>query len=357
VARRLSLGLFGFESPRSQVSILRDRFDAHAPIDYDDFARTFAHRYYLRNYWKAIFALRDADLPLPSTVLDLGAGSGAATAATLAWAYSKGPLPMRMQAVLLDRSEHQLSIARRLLTSAADRMPGLSFSVTTLKKSLSASRRGWVEELSGADLVLASHFLTENIDAAPALYRTMRESLPASARLLVLERADDPVWSRLPAQGARSFHVPDRELLLHRSSARRGEGRISARYLLTTARERTLVDLAERYFMAWREQSVDQLDHVFSADACYQDQPHRKPMRSLAEIRGYWRRRVLPQQRPTPRVLHFAVHGGRAEIDWATEMTVDRRRKLVAGQMTLELAPCGERIGHLHESYSSRVFS
>lgn len=356
LAGRLWAGVCAFESPGSQVSILQDRFNSNAPVDYDAFARTFAHRYHLRNYWKTIFALRDADPPPPSTVLDLGAGSGAATAAALAWSYSKQQPPMQMRVVLLDRSEHQLAIARELLTGVAERLPGLSLEVTALKRSLSVSGRGWAEELCNADLVIASHLLTENIDDASTLYRKMRRSLTGSARLLVLERADDPVWSLLPTQGVRTFHVPDRELLLSRFSARGGNGGISARYLLTTARERTLIDLTERYFRAWREQSVGQLDRVFSADACYQDQPYRRPMRSLAEIRRYWRRRVLPQTKPQPRILNFTVYGGRAEIDWATELIVDRRRKIVTGQMTLELDAHGNRIGHLRESYTSRTF-
>ncbi len=355
MANRLWADVGAFESPGSQVAILQDRFDSNAPIDYDSFARTFAHRYHLRNYWKTIFALRDADPPPPSTVLDLGAGAGAATAATLAWSYSKRQPPMQMRVVLLDRSEHQLAIARELLTGVAQRLPGLSLGVTVLKRSLSASGRGWAEEMPSADLVIASHLLTENIGDASTLYRKMRRSLSGSARLLVLERADDPVWALLPKQGVRTFHVPDRELL-SRFPARRGDGGMSARYLLTTARERTLIDLTESYFRAWREQSVGQLDRVFSADACYQEQPHRRPMRSLAEIRRYWRRRVLPQTKPQPRILNLTVHGGRAEIDWATELTVDRRRKVVAGQMTLELNAHGDRIGHLRESYTSRTF-
>jgi len=357
VARRLEPNVDGLQWHKSDIPVLHRNFDTHGPIDYDDFAGTFTHRFFLANYWKTALALQAAGLPAPSTVVDLGSGSGAATAATLAWMHTTAALPTRVQAVLVDRSARQLAIARDLIANAMEVLPGLSVEVSTLEATIRPQEAAWRLVASGADLIVASHLLTENIDQAPALVDTLIGSMAPSARLLITERPDDEVWQRLPGHG-RTLHLSNEGLPLNGFASRREPRPLSVRYCVVSAeREKTMLNLVDRYFRAWREQSVDQLADVFALDATYQEKPFSEPIHSLQGIREYWIGRVLPQVDPRPRVLRLAIDDGSAFVDWQTELTIGLQRKLVSGVMELELDTTGKRIGHLRECYSSRTLS
>jgi len=70
-----------------QLKQLQDLFEQPCgrEIDYEIFADAFAHRYFLRNFWKAVFAFRADKADYRSRVVDLGCGSGAIVLGYLAY--------------------------------------------------------------------------------------------------------------------------------------------------------------------------------------------------------------------------------------------------------------------------------
>jgi SAM-dependent methyltransferase len=357
VARGLAPRIARLRWHEGDLSVLRRSFEGIEQIDYDELGESFAYRYFLANYWKVGLALRDARLRPPSTVIDLGSGSGAATAAILSWIYSKEATQKPVEVILVDRSPKQLALARDLLASVAASLPGLSLVISTLESEITPNEIAWRSVASAADLVVASHLLTENADCAPALLERLLRSMATDSDLLVVERPDDKVWSRLPQGAARAVQASDEGLPLNGFSGKRGKRQIATRYLTIPARTTPWIDLVGRYFRAWREQSVEQLDAVFAPNAVYLDKPRAKPIHSLEGIREYWRQRVLPQRDPNPSVLSLACGRESAFVEWQADLTVDRRRKRVRGEMSLELDGSGERIGRLREHYSSEVLS
>jgi SAM-dependent methyltransferase len=275
--------------------------------------------------------------------------------ATLAWVHSRAVLPARVQAVLVDRSQRQLTLARDLVSSAAEGLPGLGVDISTLRTTIEPRQSAWRLMASGADLVVASHLLTENLEDAPFLVEMLNRSMAPNAKLLIVERPDDMVWSRLPQGEGATVCLADKGFPLNGFAGQRAERKLSARYLVVSAGQPALAGLVDRYFRAWRDQSVDELDNVFAADATYQDKPLERPIRTLGGIRDYWVRRVLPQEQPDPQILNLVLRDHCAFVEWQTGLTLKGKRKLVTGVMSMELDKSGERIGHLRECYSSKT--
>lgn len=338
-------------------------------VDYRGRSTAFAYRYLLTNFWKAYssFAHELCPLQLAGTsgrarLVDLGCGSGAGLLGCLAALDERLSDPLELTVVGFDRSHEQLDLAKKLAAVAQPELRHLTlrfeWELSDLEATADLSR-----VLREADLVVASHVFTENYERAKELTRAVTESLDSSARLLIIERLDDPVWERID-EGLSASALPHRSDVVQANppaAAARVDGRwqpspITARYAWTAQPANPMLPrLVRRYFEAWRLQSIPALADVFATDAIYAERPFDAPLVGLAAIESYWRERVCPQVNPSPRICNVAYSDWTAAVEWETRMQVEHREKVVRGALIMEVDPASRLCKALHEHYSSEL--
>lgn len=119
--------------------------------------------------------------------------------------------------------------------------------------------------------------------------------------------------------------------------------------------EDVLKQLVTRYGEAWKNQDVDALASLFTADALYQERVFDRPLRGLDEIRRYWERKVVNQQANIQfRIL--SLYGGTETgvAEWETEFDdlTQGTRKHIREVAILELSD--GKIRSLREYWSSK---
>jgi hypothetical protein len=255
---------------------------------------------------------------------------------------------------LIDRCRSQLELAGQLLDDALGDLTGLRIDRQVIELTIGPNELGWRDAVTAADLVVVSHLLTENAGHASKIVTEIAPTLAPHGTALVVEREDDPVWTRLGLE-TRNLCYPDAELALNGFPGRRDGDHLGLRYLIVNSERSVLHQLVERYFCSWKHQDIGALDGVFAADAVYADKPFSEPIRGLDGIRKYWRSHVLPQREPHPRVLLFTVDGPRAVVEWEVDMLSNGHVKVVKGILVVVLDSSGQRLGSLREYYASTV--
>lgn len=118
-------------------------------IDYEIYADAFAHRYFPRNFWKAVFGFRADKAEYKSRVADLGCGSGSIILGYLAYLDDVVPDGVYTVCVtLLDKSERQLRLAKELLNHS---LPSLR-RVRVVIKTLHTDLINWMPEAGAGQL-------------------------------------------------------------------------------------------------------------------------------------------------------------------------------------------------------------
>jgi len=116
-----------------------------------------------------------------------------------------------------------------------------------------------------------------------------------------------------------------------------------------------LRDLVVKYGLAWERQDVHALDELFTEDALYQERAFGRPLKGLAEIRQYWERKVMNEQRNIQfRMLSLYGQGETGVAEWEAEFDdlVQNVRKQLREIALIELS--GNKIRSLREYWSSR---
>lgn len=336
-------------------------------LDYEAVAEAFTQRYLLINFWKVATALQHTlrrDLLFSHEdmrVLDLGAGSGASTLALLASVAADSRQARSVSITLVDRSERHMTIAEDILEAVRDVLP-VRIEVNTEQVDL-GSNANLGRLAADADVVLASHLLTEmDAERAVPFAAQVLEACAAGALAVFVERLDDSLW-RSVLSCARQAALPSgsgaavqdaRYMRLNRFEASTRRGELPVAWVSATVPDWPWAPgLVRRYFRAWRQQSVELLDLVFTPEATYHEHPDEPRMEGLDAIRSYWRRKVLTQRDPQPEIVSIAYGSAAAHIEWRASTVIRGRARELVGSMILDIDPERERVIALREYFTS----
>lgn len=328
-------------------------------IDYDRFGASFAYWYLLENFWKAVSCFLQDRPPLARRIVDAGCGSGAVTIAYLA-ALDQALDDCRwiVDVTLIDRSERQLDLARKILLRVGAELRNLSI----VPHYECIDLEDWKPQGQRVDAILFGHVLNENRPNLQQFLETAVSAVSNNGRIYIIERVDDAIWpavrnwvphlalptscgiAKLPTHALDSDCSP----------------RITRRSCLTTSyltlrfpEHNYIADLVRSYFHAWQTQSVELLDKVFMPYAEYHEKPHEAPLRGLEQIRAYWREKVLTQRDISVAIRRVSYAGKEAFAEWEAEFSRAGDRVNLSGVVILKAGPEGERVTALHEYFRS----
>lgn len=329
-------------------------------VDYEVHAGAFARSFFAINYWKAASVLMESRPPVAG-IIDVGCGSGAAAAAALAWADHLSSERTQIRVIVIDRSTAQLDLAQGVLAAVSERLRHIAAAVRVMQADAQVPP---ADALDRPSLVLLSHLLTENREAAGDILRSWTTSSGEGSRILVIERDDDPAWRDISA-ALRGIAVPReegavefaRERLARYGAPRLrdADARPRARYADVRVPSPAARSSVERYFEAWRSRSIELLDLVFTEDATYSLRPFSDPLRGLEAIRAYWREKVLPQEHVVIAIPHIEYSTRGAFLEWETDFKQAGNAVTVRGAMRLGFTRDGGRIEWLREYYTKQV--
>ncbi len=326
-----------------------------AEIDYERFASHFAYGYFLQNYWKACLTFLHNPPRLASRVLDAGCGSAAISSAYLAYLDSVLDQNAELKLHLVDRSQAQLQLAKRILDHLLPTFKHLSVDC----EYHLADIRDW-KCFANPNLVLLGHVLTENAENVPVIMSNMASFVLDDGKIYTIERKHDPIWQTIADCAPRAL-LPT--MWGCTDSTRVDATAVSVeiptpsaitRFLVQRAPEnKWIMSLLELYFRAWREQSIDLLDYIFAEDAIYQDKPNQLPLQGLEQIREYWREKVLSQRNVAVTVKRCSYTADQAWAEW--EASFERKNIWfnVKGILVISVEPKSRSIYALHEYYST----
>ena len=94
---------------------------------------------------------------------------------------------------------------------------------------------------------------------------------------------------------------------------------------------------AERYARAWETADDEAVGVLFTEDATYRSSPFEDPYRGREEIRRYWREVTAKQGRVEVRIGRTVADGGRAVVEWWTQMDNEGTPVTLPGALLLDL--------------------
>jgi SAM-dependent methyltransferase len=330
-------------------------------IDYDVLAMPFSYLYFFENFWKSVSVFSQKAPSLANCVVDIGCGSGTTTLGYLtALDASLREAKWKIDLLLIDRSQAQLDLARKVLELASKEFQNLQ--ITPHFECLSLQE--WKPRKQSADTILFGHVLNENRLTAGLLLEKAFSAIRSCGRIYIIERANDPIWkdigdyvaeSALPFDGKVVKIRRNRRGLMFR--ARTDKNYITARYLVLQIPERKqLVNLLRLYFHAWKTQSVDELEKIFEPTAEYYEKPYERPFRGIEQIREYWKKNVLTQRNIRIQILRVAYTTENAFAEWEAAFEQANCRVKLRGTLILYITPENQRISTLHEYYKSKKY-
>jgi SAM-dependent methyltransferase len=337
-------------TPESVEAVRRAFKNAEAAsFDYDLHGEAFAVAFHLINFWKVYYAILDARPAPRRSIVDLGAGTGSAACAALVYLHDTDfDTGNQVEVVLVDKSAHQLHLSKSAVHVVADALK-LSVHVTT--HNIDVLDFAFASQ---AGIVLAAHSMTENSLAVEGYFSLAGNIVEPGGCLLVVERADDPIWVQL-TQTVGKFST-------HRRS---GTARVpaglpsawSARHwfakwiLLESTSHTSLADTVTRYFEVWRSRDPTRLSEVFRSDALYYDKADRAPMKGLDEIVKYWKREVEPQNSLVTEIQDIKFDCHSAVLLWRAQFERAGESFRLRGWMSLEFDHESALVSSLREWY------
>lgn len=286
-----------------EMSALRASIRSDVPLDYDKVSLPFAQSFWERNFWKAVYffeyeyvrpAMLANRLLIPGSSIDvtiLGTGSAADAVACLCWLDDNLPL-QKVIVTLIDQNRRQLELAREIIGVARLFLAQAEFDVRYVQMSASQ----WTPSPNSTDLILMSHFLTENSNEIEVTLKKCIASLRPRGDVVVIERQRDPVWQwsrhRLGMNGVTTHDVglSKEKFSLFASVLPQTELDMAPFYVRGSVPEnKRLMELVREYFDAWVRQTSDPLPEIFTAGALYDEKPGIEPIIvGIDGIRRYW---------------------------------------------------------------------
>lgn len=293
------------ECEPENLSEILGKFRENEAVDYDILGPAFSKLYWQRNFWKAFYFfeyeytidhLREHKF---INVLVPGAGSGADTIAFLAYVNKNLPgLKIRLE--FIDQSHVQLKIAKKLINSIRPYLKNISFDITYTANHFEESNLGG----RVYDLIIMSHFLTENSIIAQHFINITHHNLSNNGDLIVIERLKDPVWKKsieaIANKGVTVYSSKLKSEYINKMASRycKVKTDMSPFYVRASFPNRSYqAELVENYFVAWREQSLPIIESIFTKDANYDEKPGIEEMiEGIDGVLDYWKKNPMLQK-------------------------------------------------------------
>jgi len=356
-----------------EMNRLRERIiHCESDINYDQLAGEFAQLYWLRNFWKAVYFFK-YEYSIKQSILDklyqpdyflqlivLGAGSAADTIACMVWLNEKLPLA-RVKISLIDQSQDQLDLARKLICLILPVLDRVKFDITYQR----VKAKEWSPIQNCADIILMSHFLNENPADLSLLLEKVRFALGQRGDAVIIERERDPIWKKtLGLLGNLGTTLYDTDLSrdkfvdFYLASEKKVDNDITPYYIKASIPEKKFqADIVRKYFQAWRLQSLDLINEIFSKDAIYDEKPGIEPrIKGIEEILSYWNQNPMLQKNIDVQVRNVAY--GENTIVCAFEGKFDTPKKHIAirGAMNFYIDDYSQRIRKFDEYFGTDKF-
>lgn len=371
--------ILGFPDPAISVdskaaNLLRTKMmRCDSDTDYDRFAESFARLYWLRNYWKAVhffeyeyspkFPILDDDFAINSfpKVIVLGAGSAADTMAFMAWSNEKFPLKV-IPITLIDRSQKQLDLAKRLIKEVEKVLDKVTFRVSYQKLDVCA----WNPEPNSADMVLMSHFLTENSGELLNLLKKAKYALRRRGEAIIIERERDAVWTKAAELFANmGISIYDTDLSNDKLSClypilkKEKLETITPHYVKASLPEKKYqAGIVMKYFQAWRFQSLDLINEIFSKDAIYDEKPGiEKTIRGIDGILNYWQLNPVLQKNIRVYVRNVAYQDNTVICAFEGNFDTPKQHIVIRGAMNFFIDPFTQKVNKLTEYFGTEKSS
>lgn len=159
-------------------------------VEYDQYAEEFASKYWLRNYWKAVYACVNVlEFENISEICSLGAGSGA-DAVAVATALSLTGSSSSIDITLVDKSSRQLELANQIISGIKPVLYDNNLVIESVHDEIQ-----FYHSVRTFDLVVISHVLTENPNSLSSLLTNAIDLLSDKGVICIVERERDPVWN------------------------------------------------------------------------------------------------------------------------------------------------------------------
>jgi hypothetical protein len=358
--------LSGSGSATERFQLQRTIREIGSPIDYDRFSDTFVRLYWLRNYWKAVYFFEyeyvhkkfvPQGLGPPSvTVVSLGAGSASDTAACMAWLNEHLPLGSSVSLELVDESENQMRLARRLVRALVPTLVKVRWNVRFVVKELNR----WRPASHAADIILMSHVLTENQDQFRMICNKTIEALKYKGDIVIIERERDQTWRHAiryftnAAVSVYDARINRKEKYLH-NVLQSHDIPITPHYIkATTAPFQYQSDLIVDYFRAWGRQSVPLLKRIFASDAQFDEKPGiEQTIDGIAGIVEYWKEFPLRQSNIHLNIRNVANEDNLAICAFEGEFDKTKEHVAIRGAMNFYIDPYTKRIQKLVEYFGT----
>jgi ketosteroid isomerase-like protein len=289
-------------------------------------------------------------------VLDAGSGSGASTLAYLAYLDNIIDHPLQIDLTLVDRSNAQLNLAKKIIGLSAIHLRRLKLQCRCRRLDIRSLNLDIYPEL-----ILQGHVLTENVPDVRSILSRMTAAVSEDGQIYVIERSHDLVWRSIHscisslAFPATFNTVESADRITKVASEHLSNISLSTRFLVLRSPERKLlVKLIQKYFAAWQEQSPELLDQVFTPDAQYHEKPGEPPLQGIYAIKEYWKCKVVSQRNININVKHYSYTADDVTAEWF--VTFDReadRQYDIRGMLILKLDPRRGLISSLREYFTT----
>lgn len=97
--------------------------------------------------------------------------------------------------------------------------------------------------------------------------------------------------------------------------------------------------IVQRYFDAWKNQSVSELSNVFEKDAIYYEKPFQKPIKGLAAIKTYWKDHVVKQRNINNKIIKTFFVRHTAICEWISVFDFEDKHYKLQGILYLTVNP------------------
>jgi hypothetical protein len=262
----------------------------------------------------------------------------------------------RLKLYLVDRSKAQLELASEILNRVSSMLKHVRVECEYHRADLVCWHNG-----ADADLVLLGHVLTENARDVSTIMSQMVSRVLDDGRVYTIERTHDPIWNTISGYVEHSFlsvtwgRIRDGHENSTAVSSHIPASDAATRFLVQRVPEKkSVAAVLKLYFTAWQEKSIDLLDSVFCEHATYQDKPNNEPLRGLAQIREYWRNKVLPQRNIVLNIKRCSYTADQAWSEWEASFLRDGKVFDLKGILVLSIDQDSGRVRALHEYYSCR---
>lgn len=353
---------------------LRRRIDHDENSDYDKYGAAFTNLFWLRNYWKAVYffiyeynykkfdSSRKNDYKETSiNILSGGAGSASDTVACMVWLNENLPLGSVVRVELLDKSQKQLEIAKDILTVVLPKLNKVKWNIYFTRVNIN----DWKPQNNFYQLILVSHFLTENTGKIQKIIDKFQSSLEGDGDLIVIERERDSVWKKainnLTNSGISVYDAKVNkekvECFYHDISLQKLD--FTPQYIKATVPSlKYQSEIVVNYFTAWKHQSTELLKGIFTNDAIYDEKPGiEMAIGGLNNIIGYWEENPLRQKNINLYIRNIAHEDNLVICAFEGDFDTPKQHIVIRGAMNFYLDPYAKKIRKFVEYFGTEKSS